>query len=109
MKKWKINLTGNDNSLKPKEPRLVYLTFIDLDMRGSWIQVYDKDHLGSQGDGDEIWLVSPDGLKRGWIMSKGTRIRIIGSTLSFNPAHIIEEISVDEKEQTNRSLTKSWY
>ena len=109
MKKWKINLTGNDNSLKPKEPRLVYMTFIDLDVRGKWESVYDKHHLSSQGDGDEIWLVSPDGLKRGWVMSKGTRIKIIGSTLSLNPAHIIEEISVDEKEQHNRSLTKSWY
>ena len=85
------------------------MTFIDLDVRGKWKRVYDKHHLTSQGDDDEIWLVSPDGLKRGWMMSKGTRIQILGSTLMLNPAHIAEEISVDEKEQQNRSLTKTWY
>jgi hypothetical protein len=98
-----------ENNLKPKEPRKVCMTFIDLDVRGKWASVYDKHHLSSQGDGDEIWLVSTDGLKRGWIMSKGTRIKIIGSTLSLNPAHIIKEISIDEKEQSNCFLTKSWY
>jgi hypothetical protein len=96
-----------EHNLKPKEPRIAYLTFIDLDLRGNWENVYDKNHLHSKGDSDEIWLVSPDGLKRGWVMSKGSRIKIIGSTLSFNPAHIIEEIAVDETEQMNRSLTQT--
>ena len=96
-----------ENNLKPKEPRKVYLTFIDLDVRGYWRSIYDKYTLSSEGIGNEIWLVSPDGLKRGWIMKKGTRINIISSTLSFNPADIIEEISVDETEQMNRSLTQS--
>jgi len=68
MKKWKMNLTKNDESLKPKASRKVYLTFIDLDVRGNWESIYDKSTLLSQGDDNEIWLVSPDGLKRGWIM-----------------------------------------
>jgi len=39
------------------------------------------------------------------LMKEGARIKIIGFTLSFNPAYIVEELAVDETIQHSRSLT----
>ena len=96
-------MSYNDD-LEPKHLRSVFLTFIDLDLRGSWKKVYDKDHLDSFSDAAEIWLVSPDGLKRAWVMKSGSRVRVIGSTINFDPNDVVEEIVIDEKEQGNRSV-----
>ncbi|MEX0855374.1 MAG: hypothetical protein WD018_06380 [Nitrosopumilaceae archaeon] len=49
------------------------------------------------------WLVRPDELRRGWRYGERTQVLIRGQTVRFNQDDVLDELSVDEKQQSGKS------
>ncbi len=100
--------------------RLVFVTFLECELRGKWSNpVIDEalthgadpeDFLSvdppnteqhiCQGNNCELWLVRPDGLRRAWHFRENHGIILRGNVISFSQESIIEELAVDENKKT---------
>lgn len=50
-------------------------------------------------DGNELWIVRPDGLRRAWTFKLGSIVEVSPQAVQFRSRDIITELSVDEDEQ----------
>lgn len=106
-------------NLKPKQPRLTYIAFLECELRGKWEdwidEAIDKQgvapedlglDLGTEAaknfrasqEGCELWIVRPDLLRRSFVFKKGSEITISGATVRFYQGAILEELSIDEEQ-----------
>jgi len=88
--------------------RFATVTFFECELRGLWNKLpedFNPIHRLEPGwgyyrvqhkDGQEIWLVRPDGLKRAWIFRDAAIIKLGPNSIQFDHDDILEEIAVDE-------------
>ncbi len=105
----------NEN-LKPKTPRLTYISFLECELRGSWENWVDEatEKFGMDPtdltlnsnisknyracEGCELWFVRQDGLRTALSFKSNEVITIFGSTIRFYQEGILEELTVNHNE-----------
>ncbi|MCH7647825.1 MAG: hypothetical protein IIA83_04370 [Thaumarchaeota archaeon] len=104
--------------MKIQEPRITYVSFLECELRGKWIDELDravdkgvnpKDLIDikpesaefyiSSGNDCELWLVRPDGMRKAWIFKNDSWVFVVGSTVKFFQSQVSEEIAINEEEQ----------
>jgi len=93
----------------------MFVQFIELKIEGNW---YPYDTLIIKGETKEqvleaksdqdciVHFIEPDGLRRILCFKNGATINMIQNIFSYNPELVIEEITVDEKEQFGKGKTR---
>ena len=102
------------------EHRITYIAFQECEIRGDWEDKIDdlftygmnpdeinnveleKDNsewYNANNDNCELWIVRPDGLRKGMVFKKGSRIVIRANMVKYYPASVTDELSVDEEKQ----------
>jgi hypothetical protein len=51
----------------------------------------------------ELWIVRPDGLKRGFSFKEGSRIQVDMMMVRYAHENLIDEIIVDENEKAGKA------
>ncbi|MBM3911020.1 MAG: hypothetical protein FJ356_05170 [Thaumarchaeota archaeon] len=93
----------------PKRVRVAYLTFLECEVRGGWLDEQTTTRL-QIGKGDEtywrVWqepaeilLVRQDGLKRHLTFRNTSQVIIHNGMIEFNQDDFLGEIRIDEDEQ----------
>jgi hypothetical protein len=89
----------------------MFIVFIELKVTGSWTSSPTKnmtvkgDFMVSTGEGCQIQLIEPDGLRRHLSFKTDAIISINQNILTYNPDEC-DEITVDEKEQSGKGKTR---
>ena len=89
----------------------MFLVFIELKILGTWVKspqrnlTLEGDFMISTGDGSEVVLIAPDGLRRHLSFKADATIVIMQNILTYNPEKV-DEIVVDEKEQSGKGKTR---
>ena len=85
----------------------MFVVFIELKILGSWAKSPQRNlrlegnFLVSTGNGSEIEIIEPDGLRRHLSFEQDATIVIEQNILSYNP-ETVGEITVDEQEQSGK-------
>ncbi|MCE2507144.1 MAG: hypothetical protein J4F36_11915 [Nitrosopumilaceae archaeon] len=89
----------------------MFVVFIELKIKGSWTDAPMKNldlkgnFIVSTGEGCEIHLIEPDGLRRHLSFEQDAMISMNQNILTYNPDEC-DEITVDEKEQSGKGKTR---
>jgi hypothetical protein len=88
--------------------RTAYLAFLECELRGDWNKILYKDgyewhYYKAKSDKAELWLVRPDGLKRGFRFKDSSRIQIGMMMMMFAQKDLLDEIAVDENERAGEA------
>jgi len=91
----------------------VFIAYIELRIEGSWISqksthvtgVTNYELLRATGKDSEVHVIEPDGLRRRLGVAESSTIGINQNILSYDPSKV-EEITVDEKEQSGHGKTR---
>jgi hypothetical protein len=88
--------------------RTAYLSFLECELKNNWNQIlykvgYEWYYYKANADSAELWLVRPDGLKRGFRFKEGAQIQIGMMMLKFAHEDMIDEITIDENERAGKS------
>ena len=89
----------------------MFVVFIELKITGSWTDSSMKnlnekgDFMVSAGNGGEIQIIEPDGLRRHLSFEPDARISINQNILTYNPEEC-EEMTIDENEQSGKGKTR---
>ena len=92
----------------------MFITFIELKIEGSWLkktQTFGNVEMeyeilvANSIDNSMVQVIEPDGLRRILHFTEGGTIAIHQNVLSYHPKQV-EEIAVDEKEQSGKGKTR---
>ena len=102
------------------EPIITYVVFQEGEIRGDWdskisdaldhgvdpeeinnigLEKDSSEYYDASNDNCELWIVRPDGLRKGWLFKKNSRIVIRESTVKFYQFSIVDELFIDEEKQ----------
>ncbi len=91
---------------EPKEVDLAGLSYLEYRLKGGWRQAHthvEKDTWIRwdvwKEDPAELWLVAPDGVRRGFEFRIGSMIYIGQGAIRFNRDDVKDDLYVDEEEQ----------
>jgi hypothetical protein len=81
----------------------VFLAFLECVLKGEWENqpIWDMHYFTSKNDQNELWMVRPDGLKRGFRFKKDSKVKVQNNIKVINE-DLIEELAVDEDEQMGK-------
>lgn len=88
----------------------MFVVFIELKIKGSWTES-PQSNLNLKGNfmvsnqGSSVELIEPDGLRRHLEFESDSTISIYQNILTYN-SEKVEEITVDEKEQSGKGKTR---
>ena len=87
------------------------VSFMECLVKGAWEKIYTNQNenlLGSfkaiNDDSAEIWIVRPDGLKRGWNFKAGAIVHQGSQIIQFNQNDVKEELSSDKEDNEDTTL-----
>ena len=89
----------------------MFIVFIELKITGSWAESPQRnltlkgDFIVSRGEGSEIQIVAPDGLRRHLFFKEDAIVSINQNILTYNHTDA-NEITVNEDEQAGREKTR---
>ncbi len=93
----------------PKEIDIAGLSYLEYRLKGGWRQSsihVEKDTWIQydvwKEDPAELWIVAPDGVRRGFEFRLGSMIYIGQGAIRFNRDDVKEDIVVDEEEQRGK-------
>ncbi|TLX94751.1 MAG: hypothetical protein E6K91_05655 [Thaumarchaeota archaeon] len=97
-----------------KRLRIAYLTFLECEVRGGWLDEQTKSHF-QIGKGEEthwrawqepaeILLIRQDGLKRHLYFRNGSLVIVHNGMIEFDQEDFLGEIMVDEDEREGKLL-----
>ena len=90
----------------------MFVVFIELKILGSWTKSQQHNlnltgnFLVSTGNGSDVEIIAPDGLRRHLSFERDATISIGQNILSYNPDAVEEEITVDEQEQSGKGKAR---
>ncbi len=94
---------------EPKEVDIAGLSYLEYRLKGGWRQAHthvEKDTWIRwdvwKEDPAELWIVAPDGVRRGFEFRLGSMIYIGQGAIRFNRDDVKEDIVVDEEEQRGK-------
>ena len=94
--------------------RFATVTFIECELRGLWNKLPDDFNPSKKlepgweyyrvehKDGQEIWLVRPDDLRRAWKFRYAAIVKLGQNSIQFDHDDILEELAVDEDAQKGK-------
>ena len=98
------------------------ISFLECTLKGTGWKLMDDPissnefliHRLEQDEGNEIALVRPDELVRRFVFQKGSIVRIGSNSIKFRRQDVMDEISIDEDEQSTgisdkNTVFKTWY
>jgi len=104
--------------LDQKDKEIMYIAFLECKLKGTWttasysnITPLNQDHPSTQllqramNGNCSVELIVLDGLRRMLQFNEGDAIKIDGNVLIYNNQNV-DEITVDEKEQSGQGKSR---
>lgn len=84
--------------------KIIFITFVECVLKGGWKDqpTWDIHYYTAKDDLNEIWIVRPDELKRGFRFKTGSQIKIVHNVLKFDNDDMLEELAIDEDEREGK-------
>lgn len=92
----------------------MFIAYIELKIEGSWNRVAENlggavsvrfEMLSANSENCQIHVIEPDGLRRILNFTEGGTIALHQNILSYHPEQV-NELTVDEKEQSGKGKTR---
>jgi len=95
----------------------LFITFIECNVKGIWQtsgslvskikKLTDWQTFRAMDEETcQVWVISPDGLRRGWSFKTGSLVSIGSGILRFERSATVNDLTVDEKEQSGKGKTR---